>query len=58
MIKVTVFDGNEKMINTSLNNAANTGDWILVENLHAGQQEWLEMFSRRVARLQEQSSEN
>ena len=55
LIQAYVFDGNEKMINLSLNNAVSTENWILIEDLHLGDSNWLREFTKRVIRLHEQS---
>ena len=51
LIQVSVFEGSEKQINLSLNNAISTESWILIENLHLGNKTWLRNFTKRLQRL-------
>eukprot|EP00794_Sanderia_malayensis_P011163 gene11163-12336_t len=55
LIRKAVFDGNEQLVDLSVNNAVSTESWVLIENLHLADAKWLHQFAKRVARLQIQA---
>eukprot|EP00795_Rhopilema_esculentum_P016198 gene16198-7569_t len=58
LMRVSLSDANERHVEFRLNNAMSADDWILVENLHLGNETWLHHLTRRLLRLHEQSDED